>query len=164
MSSYYPLLTVKAYVVIGLDDVLAFQVPQHCAGHRLFRHTVAVRPQGHDVGHVEIISAFAVRYVPVEPSAPVRSPHHLRHKRTVTFDRRVFDGHANAVPNTRLLDTDEEILRDFAVFRRFVLVAHLREPRAQRERVDVQYAVQVDRHDVLRLDVGQLTCVIRHVS
>jgi len=61
---------------------------------------------------------------------------------------------------THLLYTGQEILSDITVFLGFVFVPHLAEPRAQRQRIHVQYTVQIDGHDVWRLHIEQSTCFI----
>jgi len=137
----------------------------------ILRHVIAFRPQGHDVGHVEIISTFTVFYVPVEPSSSVLIPHDLRYNAVLHYMKHVISlcisstderkKNENVTSNSHLLYTGQETMSDITEFLGFVSVPHLFEPRTQRHSIHVQYTVQVDGHKVGRPDIGQITCVVR---
>lgn len=95
-------------------------------------YVVTIGPQGEDVGRIEVIPLYVVHYVVVEPCADLVVPQHRR-------DRLLPFG------------------RPFLVIRHLRIVSHPLIVLCQQHRVPIYYRVQIDRDNVPRFQVGQIT-------
>lgn len=113
--------------------LVLLQILEHL-GHVLLPlgDVVAIGPQGEDVGRIEVIPLYVVQYVVVEPGTDLVVPQHRR-------------------------DRPLPLGRPFLVIRHFRFVPHPLIVLCQQHRVPIYYRVQIDRDDVPRFQIGQIT-------